>query len=214
MFTAPLHHELPPGRHTQRLPRGTLRATEGAEQAAQLRPRGVRVGGDVHALLLSPRHPVVGPRLPLRNARGGIDVAHGAVGPEHRLELWHVHVPVEPVLVQLSRGPVRRRDNGAALVPHPLKQLTQDGRVGDIANLKLVEAQQPVFLRQLGAHSLHGSNRPSLRALLFVYVLMHREHEFVKVYAARWQGGESGARMTEEEVHEEGFAGADRTVEE
>ena len=98
-----------------------------------------------------------------------------------RIEPQHVHVlrdlgdegqeqrPVQPALVEIVRRDVGGRHHDGAELEQPGEQPPQDHRVGDVGDVKLVEAQQPGLVedRLRGQRRSRRASTSSPRAMLW-----------------------------------------------
>jgi hypothetical protein len=73
-------------------------------------------------------------------------IDEAAVLYEQLLELGHIHVPVQAVFVQFCWGPVGGEEDANALREELCDEARQNGCVGDISYLHLVEVQKARLL--------------------------------------------------------------------
>src|SRR5262249_19763042 len=96
-----------------------------------------------------------------------------------------------------------------AVLEQAREQAAEDHGVGDVGDVELVEAQKPGFLGERDGHRSDRIVAYNLAALELlapsVHVLVHVEHELVKMSAAL---AHDRARA-KEQVHEHGLAAAD-----
>ena len=119
---------------------------------------------------------------------------------------------VESVLVEFVRLDVRGRDHHDAVFEQPREQPPENHRVGDVGDMKFVEAQQPGFLGQrvgdmpdrVGIRDAPGLHVVAHR----IEALVHVGHEFMEVRAALSLHRARG----EEQIHQHGLAAADIAV--
>ncbi len=119
---------------------------------------------------------------------------------------------IETVLVQFARRQVRSRHHYNAELEQPREQAAEDHGVGNVGDVKLVEAQQPGFLgdgRRGAQDRILFGQRAVLDLLpIAVHALVHVGHEFVKMHAA-FALHHAGR---EEQIHQHGLAAADFAV--
>jgi len=161
---------------------------ERGEQRRQARAGVGRARRQVDARLRELAQPVVG---------SAGDVGHVEVALE-QLDGRQEALPLQAVLVQLSRGHVRSRHQRDAAPEQALEQPPEDHGVGDVRYIQLIEAQQARSARQRLRDVLErGALLPDLRQLR-----VHLVHEAVKVQAPRVRKRQG----LEEQVHQPGLA--------
>ena len=64
-----------------------------------------------------------------------------------KINEWQELGPLEPVLVEVPRGPVGCCYNNDIALEQSLKQATQNHRIHDIRHLEFVETQEPRLIR-------------------------------------------------------------------
>mmetsp|Transcript_2497 Transcript_2497/g.6528 ORF Transcript_2497/g.6528 Transcript_2497/m.6528 type:complete len:327 (-) Transcript_2497:133-1113(-) len=114
---------------------------------------------------------------------------------------------IQPPLVQSFGGTIRRGHHHDSGVEQHLEQPLDDHGVGNVRDLKFVEAQEARLPRQVQRYGGDGIvPRPSL--LEFVYPAVHVEHEFVKVRPPSLapRRGSSLSAGVVKHVHEVGFS--------
>ena len=119
---------------------------------------------------------------------------------------------VEPVLVEIVRGDVRRRDDDDARGKERREKAPENHRVGDVAHREFVEAQQRGFAREIGSDRgdrvLAGHLAPLARLAPPMQPGVHVGHEGVEMGAAL----QRRLDRAEEKIHQHGLAAADRAV--
>jgi hypothetical protein len=119
----------------------------------------------------------------------------------------HEKVPVQPVLVEVARRPVRRGDDHDTGVEKLLEQPPDDHRIGDIGDLHLVEGTAGAGPRDLLRHRFDRIVHAGLARL--VQGRLHLLHEGVEMHPPL--GLDAG--MGEEKVHQHGLAPPDAAPE-
>ena len=124
----------------------------------------------------------------------------------------HEQRAVQTVLVELVRRHVRGGDDHDAEREQLREQPAEDHGVGDVGDMKFVEAEQPGFLEQRFGDK---SDRIFAFVLAELHLLaqrenafVHVEHEFVKMRAALARH----RTRFEEQIHQHCFAAADVAV--
>ena len=130
----------------------------------------------------------------------------------HQFDERQEAVALQTVPVEIVGRAVRGRDHRQAFAEKGFEQAAEDHRIGNVGDLKLVEAQQLRLRRdRLGdRHDRVGFRwgAPGRQLLApRVQALMHFEHEFVKVDAALLRHGGVGKKQ----VHQHRLAAPDRS---
>ena len=192
-------HLDPPAAHGQLLRPAFIAVGEGAEDLDQA---GVGLGAgraqiDLH--VAQALQPVVDRAF----QRHHVDLA------QQQVDEGQEAVAVEAVLVEAARRPVRGGDDHDAVLEQALEQAAQNHGIGDVDDVELVEAEQPVLGREPRRPApCSGSSRPpSCRSR--VQPLLHVQHELVEVHPPLRLERHRG----EEEVHEHRLAAADIAME-
>ena len=152
--------------------------------------------------------------------------SHELLEPEvgTRIEPQHIHVirdlgdegqeqrPVQPTLVKILGRDVGGRHHDGAEFEQLREQPPQDHRVGNVGDVKLVEAQQPCVVedRLCGKSDHVGIDEFAARDALAktVDTLMHVGHELVEMGTALVHD----RAVLEEQVHQHGLAAPDLAV--
>ena len=130
---------------------GRAAVTEGVEGALQPRV-GLRPQREViDRQVAQPHQPVID--CPVQ--RHHIDLA------EQELDERHEPIAIEAILVEAVGRPVRRRDHHHTLLEQGLEQAAQDHGIGDVDDMELVEAEQPVLPGEIDRQN--GSAGPRAR---------------------------------------------------
>ena len=117
---------------------------------------------------------------------------------------------IEPALIKVVGRPVRGRDDNHAALDQLGKQTTENHRVGDIANLELVEAEQPTLLGNLVGgreDGIFATADVGVAETIDAFVGVH--HELVEMDAPLGHD----RRGIEEHVHHQRLAAPDITIE-
>ena len=124
----------------------------------------------------------------------------------------HEQGAVQSVLVEIVRRHVRGGDHHDAALEQLREQPPEDHGVGNVGDVKFVEAEQPGLLRQLRGGEPDRILAGMLAELHIlpagVNALVHVEHEFVKMRAAL---ARHRARL-EEQIHQHRLAAANVAV--
>jgi len=116
---------------------------------------------------------------------------------------------VEPVLVEIVRRHVGRRDQHHAVLEQPSKQTAENHGVGDVGDVEFVEAQQPGLIGDLVgdvADRIAVADLAELQLMSHLaHALVHVGHELVEVRPPLAPHLARG----KEEIHEHGLAAAD-----
>ena len=170
----------------------------GVERAVSLRPKRRVIDRRADELF----QPVVRPRVELDN------VEPLAQQPEERQK----ERAIEPVLVEVVRRHVRRRDDDDAGFEQGREQPAQDHRVGDVAHRELVEAEKGSLARELRgdrADRVFADDfAPLARLTPSMQAGVHIGHEAVEMRAPL---GADLDRL-EEEIHQHRLAAPDRAI--
>ena len=126
-----------------------------------------------------------------------IQVQHPGVGLDE-LDRGQEATALQALPVETVRFDVGSGDQGHSPLEEPAEQASQQHRVGDVAHLELVEADDSGVLRQAVGHQAEGILVPPERLELAVDVL----HERVEVHA---QLGRKRQRV-EKGIHDQGLA--------
>ena len=116
-------------------------------------------------------------------------------------------VAVQPVPVEIVGMPVRGRDHDDPAVEHAPEQPRDQHRVGDVPDLELVEAQQPVALRHHGCDRADRF-RPGVGTAPCVDQVVRLLHEGVEMHPAFALDGDGVVKQ----VHQHRLAAPDAAV--
>ena len=116
---------------------------------------------------------------------------------------------LQPAFIKLVGLAVGRRHHDDAIGEQRGEQATEDGGVGDVGDLKLVETEQPGLARDFLGEFRHriglgafGAQAPRMQAL------MHLDHEGVEMHAPLVMRGDRSRVV--KQVHQHGLAAPDR----